>query len=870
MLGQPFTLPGQAPGVAGTRLCHLLADEALLRRLSGNTSEDCVSALRSLNLPDSFWTDEFKVVPCAKTYSHKWTLCPCAHIGETARRRCPRSVNYKAVLCPLVKAKKPCPLGDNCGYAHNVFEHWLHPSRYKTRVSGDRPSSAAEYVQPVGFQMSGDTLLLLVYQLASSIKQKPLLLCHASLNRSRGEPRRHACMRFRLCSFGRNCNRSICFFAHSADELRCVPCTADDKDGDEREYLMQILVAQENGLLPATALDPVPPAPTPPMLQGMMPDLSAAFQQALQQPLPPSARSSVNGIPPDAAAAAAAAAAMMSSARPSMNGVAAVNDVMSSARASMSGCMPSGLQPDAVAAAMFRTSIPGGAQGSPGGGMPAMLRAGRPSMPGVMPDRRAAAAAGFPPARASMNGLPDGHMGFARTRPTASLNGLPPDSIAGTNMLMSMQQHQHQRAVSTEQLMFNAASMQRAVSNDLMATAPGMSGLGMSSPLHTAAAMQHPHALSSDSSSTFNAAAAAMDRALSRELTAAGVGVCSISPVQPSGAPGAAAYHHHALQHQRELVGTTGGSGGGGGSASGPLERIMFGGSRRDMPSLMQAPSMNSDESDSLIHVGGGGGGMGGGMGPASGGAVLSGFGACTPMGFGAALGPPQAPARLSDPGSNFQMAMGVAGGHHIASHNNSRVSDSGNKNGTICGPDLHRLESLLPLVNNALATGALGLSAAAAAAAVGGITDDFCRSNSGGNNSGRGQSPPLQEMQIGGGAGSPSHSGSLTPLSSNSAGEMDGGGPLLMGGMAAGSTRSPGGGAMAPDGAAAAFEYMAAAAAAGGVLPGVANLSAQPMGGVDQTYLKNLVARLQDQGVNKDQLVSSLSQLLAQLLSVS
>jgi hypothetical protein len=99
----------------------------------------------------------FQVVPCAKTFSHKWTLCPCAHIGETARRRCPRTVNYKAVLCPLVKAvsrspwsgtgfatsctwphrfpcpadlqKKTCPLGDACGYAHNVFEHWLHPSR---------------------------------------------------------------------------------------------------------------------------------------------------------------------------------------------------------------------------------------------------------------------------------------------------------------------------------------------------------------------------------------------------------------------------------------------------------------------------------------------------------------------------------------------------------------------------------------------------------------------------------------------------------------------------------------------------------------------------------------------------------------------
>ncbi|GLI69992.1 hypothetical protein VaNZ11_014725, partial [Volvox africanus] len=277
MLGQPFTVPGQAPSVAGTRLCHLLADEGLLRQLAGNTGEDCVSALRSLNLPDSFWTDEFKVVPCSKTYAHKWTLCPCAHIGETARRRCPRTVNYKAVLCPLVKAKKTCPLGDACSYAHNVFEHWLHPSRYKTR----------------------------------------------------------------LCSFGRNCNRSICFFAHSAEELRCVPCT-DDKEGDEREYLMQILMAQENGLISGPTLEAVPQAPIPPLLPTMMPDLSSALQQALQQPLPPSSRTSVNGL---------SDAATMISARPSLNGV-AMSELMSG-RPSLSGL------PADASTVMLRASVSG-------------------------------------------------------------------------------------------------------------------------------------------------------------------------------------------------------------------------------------------------------------------------------------------------------------------------------------------------------------------------------------------------------------------------------------------------------------------------------------------------------------------------------
>mmetsp|Transcript_9845 Transcript_9845/g.21009 ORF Transcript_9845/g.21009 Transcript_9845/m.21009 type:complete len:470 (-) Transcript_9845:2382-3791(-) len=158
--------------------------------VSGASSEgEVISKLRSLDLGDDFWMYSFKVVPCAKSYSHKWTLCPCAHAGETARRRDPRLHNYKAVLCPLVKAKKTCPLGDNCMWAHNVFEHWLHPSRYKTR----------------------------------------------------------------LCSFGRNCNRPICFFAHSAEELRCVPNVDDGKELDEREYLLQLMLAQEAGMLPVAS-----------------------------------------------------------------------------------------------------------------------------------------------------------------------------------------------------------------------------------------------------------------------------------------------------------------------------------------------------------------------------------------------------------------------------------------------------------------------------------------------------------------------------------------------------------------------------------------------------------------------------------------
>ena len=30
-----------------------------------------------------------------------------------------------------------CVRGDNCPYAHNVFEYWLHPTRYRTQLCND-------------------------------------------------------------------------------------------------------------------------------------------------------------------------------------------------------------------------------------------------------------------------------------------------------------------------------------------------------------------------------------------------------------------------------------------------------------------------------------------------------------------------------------------------------------------------------------------------------------------------------------------------------------------------------------------------------------------------------------------------------------
>eukprot|EP00262_Sarcandra_glabra_P021003 TRINITY_DN858_c1_g1_i1.p1 TRINITY_DN858_c1_g1~~TRINITY_DN858_c1_g1_i1.p1 ORF type:complete len:687 (+),score=102.74 TRINITY_DN858_c1_g1_i1:126-2186(+) len=98
-----------------------------------------------LSLPDIkngiYGTDEFrmytfKVKPCSRAYSHDWTECPFVHPGENARRRDPRKYHYSCVPCPEFR-KGACRNGDACEYAHGVFECWLHPAQYRTRLCKD-------------------------------------------------------------------------------------------------------------------------------------------------------------------------------------------------------------------------------------------------------------------------------------------------------------------------------------------------------------------------------------------------------------------------------------------------------------------------------------------------------------------------------------------------------------------------------------------------------------------------------------------------------------------------------------------------------------------------------------------------------------
>lgn len=86
---------------------------------------------------DEFRMYTFKIKPCSRAYSHDWTECPFVHPGENARRRDPRKYHYSCVPCPEFRKEGSCPKGDACEYAHGIFECWLHPAQYRTRLCKD-------------------------------------------------------------------------------------------------------------------------------------------------------------------------------------------------------------------------------------------------------------------------------------------------------------------------------------------------------------------------------------------------------------------------------------------------------------------------------------------------------------------------------------------------------------------------------------------------------------------------------------------------------------------------------------------------------------------------------------------------------------
>ncbi|KAJ4725572.1 Zinc finger CCCH domain-containing protein [Melia azedarach] len=168
-----------------------------------------------LTLPDIkngiYGTDEFrmytfKVKPCSRAYSHDWTECPFVHPGENARRRDPRKYHYSCVPCPEFR-KGSCRQGDACEYAHGIFECWLHPAQYRTR----------------------------------------------------------------LCKDETNCNRRVCFFAHKPEELRPLYASTGSAVPSPRSYsangssldmlsISPLALGSPSAMMPPTSTPPLTPS----------------------------------------------------------------------------------------------------------------------------------------------------------------------------------------------------------------------------------------------------------------------------------------------------------------------------------------------------------------------------------------------------------------------------------------------------------------------------------------------------------------------------------------------------------------------------------------------------------------------------------
>ncbi|GMJ00809.1 tandem zinc finger protein 9 [Hibiscus trionum] len=189
-----------------------------------------------LTLPDIkngiYGTDEFrmytfKVQPCSRAYSHDWTECPFVHPGENARRRDPRKYLYSCVPCPEFR-KGSCKQGDNCEYAHGIFESWLHPAQYRTR----------------------------------------------------------------LCKDETNCTRRVCFFAHKQEELRplyastgsALPSPRSYAAGLEHGSMSPLAPASPSVIKPSTSTPPLTPTGTSSIGGGMWQNQCSSIPPTLQLP----------------------------------------------------------------------------------------------------------------------------------------------------------------------------------------------------------------------------------------------------------------------------------------------------------------------------------------------------------------------------------------------------------------------------------------------------------------------------------------------------------------------------------------------------------------------------------------------------------
>ncbi|PWA63368.1 zinc finger, CCCH-type, Ankyrin repeat-containing domain protein [Artemisia annua] len=110
---------------------------ALYEILGLNHVDPSLPKIKNGTYLGEFMMCSFKVVRCSHAHYHNWGDCD---------------------PCPEFR-KGTCRSGDLCKYAHGIFESWMHPAKYRTR----------------------------------------------------------------LCVYGTGCNRYACFFAHNEEELRYSP-----------------------------------------------------------------------------------------------------------------------------------------------------------------------------------------------------------------------------------------------------------------------------------------------------------------------------------------------------------------------------------------------------------------------------------------------------------------------------------------------------------------------------------------------------------------------------------------------------------------------------------------------------------------------
>ncbi|CAN4103296.1 unnamed protein product [Withania somnifera] len=179
---------------------------------------------------DHFRMYEFKVRRCTRSRSHDWTDCPFAHPGEKARRRDPRTFHYSGTVCSEFR-KGNCNRGDNCEFAHGVFECWLHPTRYRTEA----------------------------------------------------------------CKDGKNCKRKVCFFAHTPRQLRVLPPSCHDSGSSPRNSPGHVDHKKYRNLNHCVFCHSVSASPTstligmshisPPMSPSLSPPLSPANRTQFSSPM---------------------------------------------------------------------------------------------------------------------------------------------------------------------------------------------------------------------------------------------------------------------------------------------------------------------------------------------------------------------------------------------------------------------------------------------------------------------------------------------------------------------------------------------------------------------------------------------------------